>query len=161
MSNVTYNYTYDDLYRLTEFKQGTTSIRSYQYDHNGNLTQKGSASFTYANDNNQLTSTGSVNYLYDLAGRVTKIGSDSLLYDCLDNMTAHANDEYGYDADNNRIFRVQNGDSTWYFRHGMDVLSEYRTGSSNDGIDSVEYIYGVEGKLVQLDFDKGYTKLLW
>ncbi|MBD3374755.1 hypothetical protein GF406_06970 [candidate division KSB1 bacterium] len=38
------------------------------------------------------------------------------------------------------------------------MLSEYRTGSSHDGIDSVEYIYGVEGKLVQLDFDKGYTK---
>lgn len=81
----TINYTYDNLYRLTnasttQVATGTSQYsESYTYDNLGNLLTKGANAYTYAGTNyanpDAATAIGGVNYAYDNAGNVTQYGS--------------------------------------------------------------------------------------
>lgn len=68
---VTENYSYDELYQLTQALKGGPTGESYTYDAVGNrLSSSTSALLTY-NTSNQLTVTGSASYVYDLNGNLT------------------------------------------------------------------------------------------
>jgi len=53
------------------------------------------------------------------------------------------------DAENNRVKKVENGDTTYYVRSGLDVLAEY---DESWNVKS-EYVYGVSGIVAQMDTD--------
>jgi hypothetical protein len=40
-------------------------------------------------------------------------------------MTGYNDDTYTYDADNQRIKKVENNDTTYYIRDGLNTLAEY------------------------------------
>jgi len=67
-ANVTSNYSYDAIYELTQVTQGSTTTESYSYDAVGNrLSSLGVSPYSY-NSSNELTSTPSASYTYDLNG---------------------------------------------------------------------------------------------
>ncbi len=148
----TMEYDYDNHNRLIEFQHNNVVLRDYEYDDNGNITDFGSATFTYGNDNNQLTSDGTRTFTFDSTGRVTEIDTGAanvtLTYDIFNNMTAFgATETYTYDAANQRLRKNENGDSTYYFTNGLEVLAEY---DENDDLQS-EHIYGLGRMLAKFD----------
>src|SRR5438093_2407442 len=107
LAGVTSNYTYDPIYELTQVTQGVNTTESYTYDPVGNrlsslgvspyvnnvsneLTSTPSATYTYDNNGNTLTSTTGSNttsYAWDFENRMTNVtlqetgGTDSNKYD--------------------------------------------------------------------------------
>ncbi|MHA1233322.1 MAG: hypothetical protein ACTSPQ_22085, partial [Candidatus Helarchaeota archaeon] len=76
---------------------------------------------TYGNNNNQLTGDGDNTFEFDEIGRVEKINTSTYLtYDIFNNMTGYGSFTYQYDADNNRVKKVENGETTYYVRSGLD-----------------------------------------
>jgi len=151
------NYTYDDLYRLTE--ENITDpvlgneIISYTYDSFGNRLKKtdssGTVSYSY-DDNDRLVSEGNVTYTYDDNGNMlTKSdGTDTVFYsyDFENRLTfvqgPDGTAEYVYYADGIRVRSVTDGVVTNYLvdknRAYAQVLEE-RDGS---GSLTVSYVYG-------------------
>jgi len=69
--SVTSNYSYDNIYQLTQAVVGGNLAESYSFDAVGNrLTSVEPASYTY-NSSNELTSTSSATYAYDNNGNTT------------------------------------------------------------------------------------------
>lgn len=65
LANVTSNYTYDQIYELTQVTQGPNTTETYSYDPVGNrLSSLGVASYSY-NNSNELTSTSNATYTYE------------------------------------------------------------------------------------------------
>jgi RHS repeat-associated protein len=75
----TVDYTYDDLYRLTEEdRSGTTSYnRTYTYDLAGNITQVNGSPFATYDDGNKLATVLGKNVYHDDDGNITSIASPS------------------------------------------------------------------------------------
>jgi RHS repeat-associated protein len=73
------SYGYDNIYQLLSATQGATTTESYTYDPVGNRTASlGVASYT-TNSSNELTSTSSASYSYDLNGNAaTKTDSTGI-----------------------------------------------------------------------------------
>ncbi len=71
LASVTSNYSYDNLYQLTQVTQGSSTTESYSYDAVGNrLSSLGVSPYAY-NSSNELTSTPSATYTYDHNGNTT------------------------------------------------------------------------------------------
>jgi RHS repeat-associated protein len=70
-------YTYDALNRMTSWKDPSGTLTNYAYDAAGNLTQKGSRTFTY-DAANQITNAG---FTYDANGNMTSDGVNIYAYD--------------------------------------------------------------------------------
>ena len=147
-------YSYDNLYRITQYKYGGSVQQSWGYDDNGNLTSFTGKTMTYGGNNNRLTSDGSRAMVYDGAGYLTSLGGTTLTWDCLGNLTAHGSDTYSYDAVNLRIKKTESSTTSYYIRNGLQELAEY--GSGNELL--AEYIYGNGRKRVKVDPERGY---LW
>jgi len=82
LAGVTSNYTNDAIYELTKAMQGAATTESYSYDPVGNrLSSLGVSSYTN-NSSNQLTSSSSASYGYDLNGNtLTSVtGSNTTTY---------------------------------------------------------------------------------
>jgi RHS repeat-associated protein len=126
--------------------------RNYSYDDNGNFTSFAGQQFTYKTHNNQLINDGTRQFSYDAIGRAVTVGSDNIEYDVFSNMTGYNNDTYTYDADNQRIKKVEDNDTTYYIRDGLNTLAEY-DGSGNHLAD---YVYGISGMAAKVDLAAGY-----
>lgn len=76
-SSQTYDYTYDNRYRLIEVRRNNQLVEAYGYDANGNRTLHTSADLNIINRNasytqgDQLQSHGNSTYLYDANGRLS------------------------------------------------------------------------------------------
>ena len=90
--SVTSNYSYDNIYELTQAVVGGTLAESYSYDPVGNrLTSAGPTSYNY-NTSNELTSTSSATYAYDNNGNTTSktdsTGTTSYTWDFENRLTS-------------------------------------------------------------------------
>lgn len=69
-ANTTYNFSYDNIYQLTQVTQGAATPESYTYSAVGNrLASVGGTSYNYNSSNHLTTSTGAT-YTYDNNGNV-------------------------------------------------------------------------------------------
>jgi RHS repeat-associated protein len=79
---VTSNYTYDQIYELTQVTQAANTVENYTYDPVGNRSASlGVSPYTY-NTSNELTSTPSTSYTYDNNGNLltSLTGSNTTTY---------------------------------------------------------------------------------
>ncbi|HCR55128.1 MAG TPA: hypothetical protein DIW27_11980 [Cytophagales bacterium] len=126
-----YDYSYDSLGRLTEVKDGATTISQYTYDNNGNrhtsIDSGGSVSYTYDNQD-RLTNAGIYTYTYSQNGeRQSKTNT----------LTSEVT-YYTYDSFGNLIsVQLPNGDVVTY---EIDALNR-RVGKKKNGILQSRYIY--------------------
>ena len=151
------NYTYDDLYRLTEENVtdpvlGNETI-SYTYDSFGNRLKKtdssGSVSYSY-DDNDRLISEGSVTHTYDDNGNMlTKSdGTDTVFYsyDFENRLTfvqgPDGTAEYVYDADGIRVRSVTDGVITNYLVDKNRAYAQVLEERDDSGSLTVSYVYG-------------------
>ncbi len=111
----TTNYTYDDLYRLTN---ASTTVpaelpynRTYAYDRIGNITSNYLGSYTYGETGftnpHAVTSLAGTSLTYDDNGNVTAYGSNTYAWNYRDRLTKSVVGSnttfYGYDQDNLRV----------------------------------------------------------
>ena len=82
LASVTSNYTYDDIYQLTQVVQGTTTTESYSFDPVGNRTASLGVSSYTTNASNQMTANSNASYTYDYNGNTTSktVSSDTTTY---------------------------------------------------------------------------------
>ena len=101
------NYTYDDLYRLTQVGYPDGEIVSYAYDPMGNRTAMTS------------TVSGAVPYTYDAGDRLLSAGSLTFAWDANGNMTGKGNATYSFDG-LDRLTQVVSGTTTARFTYDGD-----------------------------------------
>ena len=71
LAKVTSNYTYDQIYELTQVTQAANTTESYSYDPVGNrIASLGVSSYT-TNNANELTAMSTTSYTYDNNGNTT------------------------------------------------------------------------------------------
>ncbi len=140
-----YQYTYDNLYQLTNTNIPGGSSITYNYDElgNRNSVNDGTAISYVSNSMNQYTAVGGVSYTYDDNGNLTNDGAYDYFYDeenrlvkIEDNSTAIV--EYEYDYLGRRIKKIVGTSVTKYVYDGDHVIAEY------NGSDILlrKYIYG-------------------
>jgi len=130
-SNGSHNYTYDNLYRLTDVSNPT---EHYSYDPVGNrnpLTQ----AYDITKTGNRLLDDGTYTYTYDHDGNMTskikKIGGETTNYsynseDQLVGVTTPTQTiSYQYDTLGRRIEKNVGGTITRYIYDGEDIIQEY------------------------------------
>ncbi len=156
-TNVTINYTYDPLYRLTAADYSDGKYFHYTYDAVGNrLTQDANpagqpASTSYTYDSaNRLTSVGGVSYTWDANGNLLNDGTNTYTYDSANRLTAVSGKQeavsYTYDGLGNRLEQVVNGNTTTY----VNDLNAGLTQVLEDGTNT--YLYGTD-RIAQLPAD--------
>jgi RHS repeat-associated protein len=82
LAAVTSNYTYDNLYELTQVTQGGTTTESYSLDAVGNRTASLGVSSYTTNSSNEMTANSNASYTYDYNGNTTSktVGSNTTSY---------------------------------------------------------------------------------
>ena len=135
---VTTNYGYDNIYQLLSATPSSGTAESYSYDAVGNrLASTGVPSYT-VNSSNELTSTSSASYGYDLNGNaVTKndsTGITTYAWDYENRLTSVTLPGVGgtvsfkYDAFGRRIYKSSSA-GTSVFAYDGDNLVEETNGS--------------------------------
>lgn len=133
--HVTQSYTYDNLDRLQEWKEGTPS-RTWSYDQWGNgliSAWQGLAPSTfmptsYDSMKNRMTSSGAV---YDAGGNLTNLGGFTYTYDAENRMTSSTVNSnttgYSYDGEGRRVKKTRPGGATTYYAYDAqgNVAAEY------------------------------------
>ena len=140
------DYTYDDLYRLTNATtsaaSSTSYAHSYTYNSIGNLTTKSDVgSYTYAGTNyanpHAATTINGVTYGYDNNGNLTSVGSNTYTWNYRDRLTTVATGTatvtYGYDHDNQRVWQRTSTSATTTYPNQFYSLTA--------GASSTAYIY--------------------
>jgi len=128
-NNTTTTFTYDLVGNLLSktIDQATTE---YSYNSNDQLIQKGSTTLTY-DDNGNLISQDNNTYEYDDKNRLTKVSTPT------DTV------EYSYDANDNRVAKIVNGDTTTYLIDTNTPYAQVITESKADGT-TIDYTYGTD-----------------
>ncbi|XZF77791.1 RHS repeat-associated core domain-containing protein [Bacillus sp. AL-1R] len=142
----TQTFSYDELNRLTGWTNEAGTLTTYQYDAVGNLTKKGSQTFTY-NAANQITNTG---FTYDVNGNLTKDSKYNYIYNHENQLTkvTKVSDgstvaTYTYDYRGLRISKTTPSGGTIYY-HWDDQDRLVRESDTNGNTLSL-YIYnGIE-----------------
>ncbi len=120
-TDVTIDYTYDPLYRLTAADYSTGEYFHYTYDAVGNrLTQE--------------TGAGTNTYTYDIANRLTSVDGVAHTWDANGNLLTDGASTYSYDPAN-RLRTVDQGDTSYTFMYdglGNRVSQIVSGGSSYD-----------------------------
>lgn len=164
--------TYDNFGRLTsainpaypELGIGTASA-PVCYDNNGNIVSMNrggnSLNFSYSPNTNLLNNVGGgPSFSYDVAGNVTSVtqaGNTSLTYTALGNQvltatTPSSTVSFTYDVSGRHVQRVSGANTLTYLRDKDGrVLNE--TLDTDQGISSVNYIYGLRGRIAMLPQD--------
>jgi YD repeat-containing protein len=148
-SEGTTNYTYDALYRLSNFQSPTSNIQytydamgnratmvnsvsgttNYTYDNADRLLTAGATAFTWDNNGNQLTK-GAATYAYDVANRLTQVVNGGTTV------------QYAYDGDGKRASKTVNGTATSYAYDVNAALPVVLT-ETTSGI-ATTYLYGTD-----------------
>jgi len=160
-------YTYDSLYRLTDYTRDANldmtggTVTHYELDGIGNRdwTQVGAnpvVDYTF-NELNQYTSVGSIQKEHDNNGNLTEDGMAwKLYYDykdrlvkVVDRVTLESVAEYWYDCFGRRYEKLVSGQTTQYYYEGASVIEE------RDGLGgtSRQFVYGagVDEVLLMID----------
>jgi len=131
----TYNYSYDDLYRLTEALNPLSEDEQYTYDALGNrLTSAENDDWKY-NENNELTGYDGVSFTYDdngyVTGRTTPSGTQQFVYDVEGRMVRVEDGagatvaEYYYDPFGRRLWKDVDGTRTYFLYSDEGLIGEY------------------------------------
>jgi YD repeat-containing protein len=156
-TNVTINYTYDPLYRLTSADYSGGDSYSYTYDAVGNRLSQDDVvgglptSLAYTYDiANRLTAVGSVSYTWDANGNLLNDGTNIYTYDSAKRLMTVSGGQnavsYMYDGLGNRLQQVVNGNTTTY----ENDLNAGLTQVLEDGTNT--YLYGND-RIAQLPAD--------
>ena len=138
---VTIDYTYDSLYRLTAVDYDDGTYFHYTYDAVGNrLTE----------ETNEATSS----YTYDAANRLTDVDGVAYTWDANGNLLADGTSTYTYDAAN-RLVELEQGDDTYaYTYNGLgDRLSQTING------ETINYTLDIDTYLTEVLQDGDSTYL--
>jgi len=128
--STTSNYTYDQLYELTQVTQGASTTESYSYDSVGNrLSSSGVPNYNY-NVSNELTSNSTGSYAYDNNGNtLTDASGKSYMWDFENRMVQAAvpgsnggTVTFKYDPFGRRIEKSSWLGTTNYLYDGINVL---------------------------------------
>jgi YD repeat-containing protein len=111
---------------LTKTIDGTVS--NYEYNANDQLTTQGAKNFTY-DANGNLVSKGNTAYEYDDKNRLIKT------------ITPTNTIEYAYDANDNRVTKVSNGETSTYLVDTNTAYAQVIRESKENGTE-VNYSYG-------------------
>jgi RHS repeat-associated protein len=141
-AGVTSNYSYDAIYQLTQVLQGANTTESYSYDPVGNrLSSLGVSPYSY-NSSNELTSTPSATYGYDLNGNaVTKndsAGITTYAWDFENRLTsvtlpgAGGTVSFKYDPFGRRIYKSSSTATSIFAYDGSNQIEE--TNSSGTAV---------------------------
>ncbi|PEC50950.1 hypothetical protein COJ46_01685 [Bacillus sp. AFS077874] len=133
-------FSYDELNRLTSWTDEAGTVTSYQYDAVGNLTKKGSQTFTY-NAANQITNTG---FTYDVNGNLTK---DSKF-----------NYFYNYENQLIKVTKVSDGSTIATYTYDYRGL---RTSKTTPSGGTIYYHWDDQGRLVRESDTNGNTLSLY
>ncbi len=148
-TNVTINYTYDPLDRLTAADYSDGKYFHYSYDAVGNrLTQAANltgqpANTSYTYDSaNRLTSVDGVPYTYDNNGNLLSDGTNTYAYDFANRLISvvgpSGTTTYAYNGLGDRLQQTENGVTTTFT---MDLASDLPQ-VLDDGTNS--YTYGID-----------------
>ena len=138
--SVTSNFSYDNIYQLTQAVVGGSVAESYSFDAVGNrLTSAGPTSYTY-NSSNQLTATSSATYAYDSNGNTTSKtdtgGTTNYTWDFENRLTQVTLPGQGgtvyfnYDPMGRRIRKVFGSATTIYAYDGDNITEELDSGGN-------------------------------
>jgi RHS repeat-associated protein len=146
LAGVTSNYTYDQIYELTQVMQGANTTESYSYDSVGNrLTSLSVPSYT-VNSSNELTGASNASFTYDQNGNTTaktnSSGTTNYTWDYENRMTSATLPNNGgtttfkYDPFGRRIEKIAPSGTSIFAYDG-------------DGNDLVETVSGTGGELTR------------
>ena len=138
--SVTSQYSYDNIYELTQAVVGGTLAESYSYDAVGNrLSSAGPVTYNY-NASNELTSSSTAAYTYDnngnTASKTTSAGTTSYAWDFENRLTsvtlpgAGATVYLRYDPFGRRIYKSTSASTNIYVYDGDNVVQELNAAGS-------------------------------
>lgn len=135
--NGEHNYTYNNIYELTNVSGVQT--HSFNYDNVYNRTTVDGNVYT-SNNLNQYESVNGVPYFYDGNGNLTDDGTRTFTYDDENRLiTDHLSlSTYSYDAFNRRISKTVDGATTYFVYHDDSVIAEF----NQSGVLNAEYVLG-------------------
>jgi RHS repeat-associated protein len=130
------NYTYDNVYQLTEAAYAGGNFERFTYDSAGNRssmqTTAGTINYTYSNGDRILTA-GGTNYEWSNTGNLGKVGTTTYAYNSR-NLLARINyadgsfSEYKYYPNGQRMsVRDKTGNTKYFFYDGSNDLLETNT----------------------------------
>jgi RHS repeat-associated protein len=168
----TVNYSYDDLYRLTNETiaggaGGMNGSVTYSYDAVGNRKQKVSTlpgypgGLTNYNGNDQLSTD-----TYDANGNTTASGQTGYVYDFENHLVSANGIAYTYDGDGHRVSKTVNGTATTYATTDINptgysqVVGESYSPRVNGGEYQHSYIYGLDAALELRQYLNGVGSIL-
>jgi RHS repeat-associated protein len=148
-TDVTIDYSYDPLYRLTEADYSDGDYYHYDYDNVGNRLEQNTtikgllATTDYTYDiANRLTSAGGVAYNWDANGNLLNDGKAAYTYDSANRLAGYTSDEYAityaYNGQGDRLQQTVNGKAITY----VNDLNSSLTQVVADGANT--YLYGNE-----------------
>ncbi len=134
-----YNYTYDDLYRLTDSDNPDVpelTDETFTYDPVGNRLTASDTPGTWAyNTNNELETHGNTSYVYDANGNMTQKTIDGVvtrffynIEDRLERVEDGSNNMiafYTYDPFGRRLSKLVSGITTYYLYSDEGLVAEY------------------------------------
>lgn len=131
------NYTYDQIYRLTQVSSTNsgTTLETYTYDKAGNRTSDGLNSYTTnsLNQYTQVTSSGATtNYIYDDNGNLVNDGEKQYAYDYKNRLVKVIKNttivvEYAYDVLGRRYEKKTPTKTIQYLYSNENILEEIQT----------------------------------
>jgi YD repeat-containing protein len=132
LANVTSNYTYDQIYELTQVTQGTNTTESYSYDPVGNrLSSLGVTSYT-VNNSNELMATPTTGYTYDNNGntisKTDSTGTTTYAWDFENRLTsvtlpgAGGTVTFKYDPLGRRIEKISPSTTSSFAYDGVNLI---------------------------------------
>ena len=131
--NGTYDYTYNNIYALTQVEDPENNITVYNYNGVHSRTNVNGESYII-NNLNQYTNVGSTNYIYDTKGNLTGDESWSYTYDYENRLISAADGittaTYTYDYSGRRIAKDVDGVTTRYVYDGIHIIAEYDASDS-------------------------------
>ena len=149
LASVTSNYTYDNIYQLTQVTQGGSTTESYTFDPVGNRTASLGVSSYTTNASNQMTANSNASYTYDNNGNtLTKVvSSNTTTYawdyeNRLASVTLPASGGtvyFKYDPLGRRIYKSLSSATSIYAYDGDNLIEE--TNSSGTAV--ARYAQGV------------------
>ncbi len=130
-----YNYRYDDLYRLTEALNPLSADEQYTYDALGNRLISAAHDDWQYNENNELTGHDGVSFTYDdngyVTGRTTPSGTQQFVYDVegrmvrVDDGAGAVVGKYYYDPFGRRLWKDVDGQRTYFLYSDEGLIGEY------------------------------------